>query len=81
MKKKTSVTVSDTISLLKEGTHSRVYLTEKKGKRFILKAPLTSSEEDLELLKREWEMSVGLSHPGLANVYMWEDNSPWVRAS
>lgn len=76
MKKKTSVTVSDTISLLKEGTHSRVYLTEKKGKRFILKAPLTSSEEDLELLKREWEMSAGLSHPGLANVYMWEDNSP-----
>ena len=66
--------MSDTISLLKEGAHSRVYLTEKKGKRLILKAPL--SEEDLELLKREWEMSVGLSHPGLANVYMWEDASP-----
>ena len=60
--------------MLKEGAHSRVYLTEKKGKRLILKAPL--SEEDLELLKREWEMSVGLSHPGLANVYMWEDASP-----
>lgn len=66
--------MSDTISLLKEGAHSRVYLAEKKGKRLILKAPL--SEEDLELLKREWEMSVGLSHPGLANVYMWEDASP-----
>ena len=66
----------DNISLLKEGARSREYLAEKAGKRFVLKAPLTGSPEDLESLRREWEMSIGLSHPGLACCYTWEDESP-----
>ena len=64
------------LSLLKEGAHSRVFLAEKAGKRFVLKAPLTDGGQDLEHLRREWEMSIGLSHAGLGYVFTWEDNSP-----
>ena len=64
------------LSVLKEGRRTRVLLAEKAGKRFVLKAPATAGGEDLELLKREWEMAIGLSHPGLAYSYTWENSSP-----
>ena len=64
------------LSVLKEGAHSRVFLAEKAGKRFVLKAPLTDGGQDLEQLRREWEMSIGLSHPGLGYVFTWEESSP-----
>ena len=64
------------LSLLKEGTHSRVFLAEKEGKRFVLKTPASDGAEDIELLRREWEMSIGLTHPGLSYVFTWEPSSP-----
>jgi len=64
------------LSLLKEGAHSRVFLAEKEGKRFVLKAPASDGGRNLDLLRREWEMSVGLSHPGLRYVFTWEPESP-----
>ncbi|MBR4775496.1 MAG: serine/threonine protein kinase [Bacteroidales bacterium] len=64
------------LSLLKEGTHSRVFLAQKAGKRFVLKAPVGDGGRNLELLRREWELSMGLSHPGLAYVFTWEEDSP-----
>lgn len=59
------------VSTLKEG---RLYLAEKAGKRFILKT--ASGAKGLEQLKREYELSIGLSHPGLAYVFTYEENSP-----
>lgn len=59
------------VSTLKEG---RLYLAEKAGKRFILKTALGA--KGLEQLKREYELSIGLSHPGLAYVFIYEENSP-----
>ena len=64
------------LSMLKEGSHSRVFLAERAGKRFVLKTPLTDGGMDLEFLRREWEMSIGLSHPGLGYVFTWEESSP-----
>ena len=64
------------VSLLKEGPRSRVFLAEKAGKRFVLKAPSSDGGKDLELLRREWELSIGLSHPGLCYVFAWEESSP-----
>ena len=61
------------ISPLKEG---RLYLAQREGKRFILKVPASGGVRDLELLRREWELSTGLSHPGLAYVFTWEESSP-----
>ena len=59
------------ISVLKEG---RLYLAERAGKRFVLKT--AAGAKGLELLKREYELSIGLSHPALAYVFTWEEASP-----
>lgn len=59
------------ISVLKEG---RLYLAERAGKRFVLKT--AAGAKGLELLKREYELSIGLSHPALAYVFTWEEESP-----
>lgn len=60
------------LSTIKEG---RLYLAAKAGKRFILKTADGSAKE-IEQLKREYELSIGLSHPGLAYVFTYEDQSP-----
>lgn len=60
------------VSTLKEG---RLYLAEKAGKRFVLKTS-DSSAKGIEQLKREYELSIGLSHPGLAYVFTYEEQSP-----
>lgn len=59
------------VSTLKEG---RLYLAEKAGKRFVLKT--ASGAKGMEQLKREYELSIGLSHPGLAYVFTYEEDSP-----
>ena len=64
------------LETLREGRHSRVFLAEKAGRRLILKTPATDSGMDLDLLRREWEMSAGLSHPGLRYAFTWEESTP-----
>ena len=59
-------------STIKEG---RLYIATKAGKRFLLKTS-DGSAKGLEQLKREYELSISLSHPGLAYVFTYEDTSP-----
>lgn len=61
------------LSCLKE---NRLYLAEKAGKRLILKTPGSNDIAALELLKREYELSVNLSHSSLSYVFTWEERSP-----
>ena len=61
------------VGTIREG---RLYLAERQGKRFVLKTPGSESGRDRELLRREWEMSMGLSHPNLSYVFAWEEQSP-----
>jgi len=61
-------TILDT---LREG---RLHLAEKAGKRFVLKT--AEGAKGLDMLKREYEISIGLTHPSLAYVFTWEDDSP-----
>lgn len=60
------------LSVIREG---RLYLAAKAGKRFVLKTS-DGSARGLEQLKREYELSIGLSHPGLAYVFTYEASSP-----
>ena len=60
------------LSTIKDG---RLYIASKAGKRLILKTS-DGSAKGLEQLKREYELSIGLSHPGLAYVFTYEDDSP-----
>ena len=64
------------IGIVRENDRSRLYLAERAGKRYVLKAPASDSGLSLELLKREWEVSIGLSHSSLAYVFTWEESSP-----
>ena len=59
------------LETIREG---RLYMAEKAGKRFVLKT--AGGAKGLEMLKREYELSIGLSHPGLAYVFTWEEFSP-----
>ena len=60
------------LSTIREG---RLYLAGRAGKRFILKTS-DGSAKGLEMLKREYELSIGLQHPGLAYVFTYEEDSP-----
>ena len=59
------------LETIREG---RLYLAERAGKRFVLKT--AAGAKGLEMLKREYGLSIGLSHPSLAYVFTWEDDSP-----
>ena len=59
------------VSTIRDG---RLYLAEKAGKRFVLKT--AEGARGLDLLKREYELSAGLSHPSLAYFFTWEEDSP-----
>lgn len=60
------------LSTVREG---RLYLASKAGKKLFLKAS-DGSAKGLEMLKREYEFSIGISHPGLAYVFTYEEDSP-----
>ncbi|MBP5505939.1 MAG: serine/threonine protein kinase [Bacteroidales bacterium] len=60
------------LSTFKEG---RLYIASKAGKRLLLKTS-DGSAKGLEQLKREYELSIGLSHPGLAYVFTYEEETP-----
>ena len=60
------------LSTIREG---RVFLARKAGKRFVLKTS-DGTTQGIESLKREYELSVGLSHPSLPYVFTYEEDSP-----
>ncbi len=68
-------TYSD-VTLLRESPRSRLYVALRSGRRFLLKAPGSTSGHDLSMLKREYELSLTLSSPYLAYVFVYEPESP-----
>ena len=59
-------------TLLRDNDRGRQFLAAKAGKRFLLKTTATDSGKALSMLKREYELSIGLSHPGIAYVFTYE---------
>jgi len=66
---------SDVI-LLRQSPRGRIYSAVRAGKRFLLKAAADDRGRALAMLKREYELSLSLSHPGLAYVFTYESSSP-----
>jgi len=64
------------ICLIKETQHGRLFSATRAGKRFLLKAAASDSGKDISMLKREYELTLSLSHPGLAYVFTYEASSP-----
>lgn len=61
--------------LLYTSAFSRLYRVSRGGKYFIIKTPNGDSGLALSLIKREYEVAVGLSHPHLVNVLMYEPST------
>ena len=62
--------------LFKESSTSRLYRISKAGKHFIIKTPKDDSERLVSLLRREYGISITLSHPYLVNVFTFEEDTP-----
>lgn len=62
--------------LLRETASARLYRAKKAGKYFIIKTPIDAGGMRLELLKREYAISIGMSHPNIINVFTFESQTP-----
>ena len=54
---------------------SVLWRVRKAGKYFIIKTPGNSSSQALALLQREYELSLGKSHPNIVNVFTYEEQT------
>ena len=52
-----------------------LYRVRKAGKFFIIKTPKDNSGQGLAMLQREYELSLGKTHPNIVTVFTFEQNS------
>lgn len=64
------------VTLLRETSNSRIFSAVRAGRRFLLKTTAGGGAKELLRLKREYEISLPISHPNLAYVFTYEQNSP-----
>ena len=62
--------------LIKEGTVSRLFRVSRAGKYFIVKTTKDGSSAQMELIRREYELSIALNHPYIVSVFTFEEASP-----
>ena len=62
--------------LLKATAYATLYRASKAGKYFLVKTTKDNSEQQLAMLKREYELSIGCDHPHIVHIYTWEENLP-----
>ena len=64
------------VTLVRATSHARLYRMRRAGHLFMAKAPASDDARSLELLKREYELTLGLSHPNIIHVYTYESTTP-----
>ena len=52
--------------------HAVLYRVRKAGKYFIIKTPKEAGGQAIAMLQREYELSLGKSHPHIVNVFTYE---------
>ena len=62
--------------LIKDGTLSRLYRVSRAGKYFIIKTAKGESGAEMDLIRREYDLSIGLSHQHIISVFTFEEASP-----
>lgn len=60
--------------LLSESTINRLYRISRAGKHFIIKT--ARDEKHAALIRREYDLSIDLSHPYIINVFTFEEQTP-----
>lgn len=61
--------------LYAETSSAVLYRVRKAGKYFIIKTPKDNSGSSLAMLQREYELSIGLQHPNVVNVFTYETST------
>lgn len=56
-------------------TTAVLYRVRKSGKYFIIKTPKDNSGQALSMLQREYELSIGISHQHIVNIFTYEPES------
>ena len=64
------------VELVRVTSHAKLYRMRKAGRLFMAKAASGADARSLELLKREYELTLGLSHPNVIHVYTYEADTP-----
>ena len=64
------------VELVRVTSHAKLYRMRKAGRLFIAKTANASDARSIELLKREYELTLGLSHPNIIHVYTYETDTP-----
>ena len=61
--------------LFAETSSAILYRVRKAGKYFMIKTPKDNSGSSHAMLQREYELSIGLLHPNVVNVFTYEPNT------
>ena len=62
--------------LLKTTSSAKIYRISREGKHFLLKTTKDNSEQAKLMLHREYELSIGCSHPHIIHIFTYEYNTP-----
>ncbi len=62
--------------LLAETSYARIYRVTKGDKDFLLKTPKEGNVVFLDMIRKEYQLSLKLQHPFLASVYEYTESSP-----
>ena len=64
------------VELIATTSHARLYRMRRAGRLFMAKTMVSDDARGLELLQREYELTLGLSHPHIIHVYTYEASTP-----
>ena len=64
------------VQLIRETVFSRLFRAKKAGKYFMIKTTKDNSGMQFSMLRREYEMSLRMSHNHIATVYCYENDTP-----
>lgn len=62
--------------LIKESASSRLYRVSRDGKYFVIKVAKDDFGSMRALIRREYELSIGLNHPNIVTVFTYEHETP-----
>lgn len=62
--------------LIKDGAVCQLYRVSRAGKYFIIKTAKRESGAHVDLIRREYELSIALSHPYIVSVFTFEEVTP-----
>ena len=62
--------------LLAETSFAKIYRITKGGKDFLLKTPKDGNVVFLDMIRKEYQLSLQLQHPYIASVYEYAENTP-----